>query len=46
MFDHWEELNSDPLEPGSRAETLAQQIRLRKGLPAGIPQLDNFMDKL
>ena len=46
VFDHWEELNSDPLEPGSRAETLSQQIRLRKGLPAGIPQLDNFMDKL
>jgi len=46
VFDHWEILNSDPLEAGSRAETLSQQIRLRKGLPADIPHLDNFMDKL
>ena len=46
VFDHWEELASDPLEPGSRAAKLAEQIRLRKGLPAGIPSLENFMDRL
>lgn len=46
VFDHWEELSSDPLEPGSRAARLAEQIRVRKGLPAGVPQLEYFMDKL
>lgn len=46
LFDHWEELIADPLEPGSRAAVLVEQIRLRKGLPAGIPQLENFMDRL
>lgn len=46
VFDHYEELNSDPLDPASRAGILAQQIRLRKGLSADIPQLANFLDRL
>jgi elongation factor 2 len=46
VFDHWDELNADPLDPASRAGVLAQAIRLRKGLPADIPQLANFLDRL
>jgi elongation factor 2 len=46
VFDHWEELNGDPLEVGSKLNTIIEQIRARKGLKAGIPPLDNYLDKL
>lgn len=46
VFDHWEELNGDPLEAGSKVEGIVQAIRDRKGLKGGIPTLDNFLDKL
>ena len=39
-------LNGDPFEAGSKAATLVETIRARKGLRAGIPGLDNFIDKL
>jgi elongation factor 2 len=46
VFDHWEELNGDPLEEGSKCAGIVDAIRTRKGLKAGIPTLDNFLDKL
>jgi len=46
VFDHWEELGGNPLEPASRAGELVAQIRKRKGLKEGIPLLENFIDKL
>jgi elongation factor 2 len=46
VFDHWEEMTGDPMEEGSKAFTLVESIRARKGLRAGVPALDNFIDKL
>jgi elongation factor 2 len=46
VFDHWEELGGDPLEPTSRAGELVTSIRKRKGIRAEIPALDTFIDKL
>jgi len=46
VFDHWEQLNGDPMEPDSSANKIVEKIRKRKGLKAGIPALDNFIDKL
>jgi len=46
VFDHWEELGTDPLEEGSKAATLVTNIRTRKGLKPNIPSLDTFIDKL
>jgi len=46
VFDHWETLGTDPFEAGSKAATLVEAIRKRKGLPVGIPLLENFLDKL
>lgn len=46
VFDHWEQLNGDPMEVDSKANVLVEQIRKRKGLKQGIPALDNFVDKL
>merc|ERR1711957_442528 len=46
VFDHWEQLADDPFAEGSRAGILVNTIRKRKGLKEGIPQLDNFQDKM
>ena len=46
VFDHWEQLNANPFEEGSKANELVKNIRARKGLKEGIPPLDNFLDKL
>lgn len=46
VFDHWSCLNGDPLEKGSKMETLVQGIRTRKHLKPEIPPLDHYYDKL
>jgi len=46
VFDHWEQIATDPFDPASKAGTLVEAIRKRKGLKPGIPALDNFLDKL
>ena len=46
VFDHWEELGGDPLDPKALAGQVALGIRTRKGLKPEIPGLDNFIDKL
>lgn len=46
-FSHWQQMSGDPLEVGSKSNTLIETIRKRKGLKTGgIPALDNFIDKL
>jgi len=46
VFDHWEQLATDPFEIGTKAQILVDNIRARKGLRPGVPALDNFVDKL
>merc|ERR1719263_2505256 len=46
VFDHWEELNGDPLTDGTQAQKLVASIRKRKGQKEEIPKLENFVDKL
>ena len=46
VFDHWETIATDPCEANTKSAQLVEAIRKRKGLKAGIPALDNFMDKL
>jgi elongation factor 2 len=46
VFDHWDSIATDPFEPTSKSGVLVEVIRKRKGLKAGIPLLENFMDKL
>lgn len=45
MFDHWEGMPDDPLNPTSRAGQLVT-ARKRKGLKEEIPALDTFFDKI
>ncbi|OII77032.1 elongation factor 2 [Cryptosporidium andersoni] len=46
VFDHWELINGDPLEKGSKTEELVKSIRKRKNIKDEIPPLDNYLDKL
>ena len=46
VFSHWEPLAGDPMAAGSKANEIVEAIRKRKGLKAGIPPLENFVDKL
>jgi len=46
VFDHWQILTGDPLEDGSKPNTIVLGIRKRKGLNEGIPTLDKYLDKL
>jgi hypothetical protein len=39
-------IESDPYENNSKAQQLVNQIRKRKGLKPGIPEISNFLDKL
>ncbi|KNA07685.1 hypothetical protein SOVF_169600 [Spinacia oleracea] len=46
VFDHWEMMMQDPLDPTSQAAALVQNIRKRKGLKEQITPLSDFEDKL
>jgi len=46
VFDHWEIIPNDPFLATSKSGQLVESIRKRKGLKAGIPELENFIDKL
>lgn len=45
VFDHWQIMSGNPLEPG-KAQELVKSIRKRKGLAIEIPPFENYYDKL
>lgn len=46
VFDHWQILQGDPFDNATKPAQVVQVTRKRKGLKEGIPQLDNYLDKL
>jgi elongation factor 2 len=46
VFDHWEILSMDPLQPGTMTNTIVTDIRSRKGLKPEVPPISEFEDKL
>lgn len=46
VFDHWQIMPGDPMDPTSKPGQIVIEARKRKGLKEGIPPLDNFLDKL
>lgn len=46
VFDHWEILEGDALNPANRLGKLVQTIRVRKGLKEMVPDLSNYLDKI
>eukprot|EP00884_Botryococcus_braunii_P016943 jgi/Botrbrau1/3932/Bobra.0365s0008.1 len=46
VFDHWETMSPDPLQPGSQTNTIVLDIRKRKGLKPEPAPLSEYEDKL
>ncbi|KAL5003996.1 hypothetical protein ScPMuIL_017452 [Solemya velum] len=46
VFDHWQILPGDVVDPASKPGDIVTKTRKRKGLKEGIPPLDKFFDKL
>jgi len=46
VFDHWQVMSGDPLDTGNKSATVLAETRKRKGLKEGIPEVENFLDKL
>ena len=46
MFDHWEIMNGDALDPKSKIGWLVCDIRKWKGLKEYVPDVNDYRDKL
>lgn len=50
VFDHWQQIADDPLDPTNTKPTasftIVTETRKRKGLKEGVPSLDNYLDKM
>ena len=46
IFDHWQTMGEDPLEPGTKPGTIVLTTRKRKGLKENVEAIDKYFDKL
>jgi len=46
VFDHWQVMPGDPMEPGSKPNQVVEDCKQRKGLKPGNPDLGNYLDKM
>jgi len=46
VFDHWQVIQGDPLDPKSKTNQIVLATRKRKQLAEELPPLDRFLDKL
>jgi len=46
VFDHWQAMGDDPMDPASKAGVIVEATRTRKGLNPQIPLLEKFLDKM
>jgi len=46
VFDHWQIMPGDPLDDGSKVNTIVEECKKRKGLKPGNPDINNYLDKL
>jgi elongation factor 2 len=46
VFDHWQVLTGNPSETGNKTRAVLDEIRKRKGLKDGLPDLDQYLDKM
>jgi len=46
IFSHWQEVNGNPLEEGSQANGICNDIRKRKGMKEELPEFGDYYDKL
>mmetsp|Transcript_35561 Transcript_35561/g.54693 ORF Transcript_35561/g.54693 Transcript_35561/m.54693 type:complete len:864 (+) Transcript_35561:55-2646(+) len=45
-FDHWEPMSGSPFEAGNKTNETVLNVRKRKGLAAGVPEENKYLDKL
>jgi elongation factor 2 len=46
VFDHWQVLTGDPTDTQSKTRQVLDEIRKRKGLKEGLPNVEDYLDKL
>jgi len=46
VFDHWQIMPGDPMQEGTKTYQIVEDCKARKGLKPGIPDLNNYLDKL
>jgi len=46
VFDHWQKMEDDPLDPATKSGAVVLAARKRKGLSEFVKPLDNYFDKL
>merc|ERR1711990_1420179 len=46
VFDHWQVMQGDPLDDGSKPHAICQDTKKRKGLKLALPDLSNYLDKM
>lgn len=45
-FDHWEPMSGSPYDEGSKCKEVIINVRKRKGLAEGVPEVNKYLDKL
>lgn len=45
-FDHWEPMSGSPYNDGTKTQETVLNVRKRKGLSDGVPELSRYLDKL
>jgi elongation factor 2 len=46
IFSHWAPVNGNPYDEGSQAAQIVADVRKRKGLKEGMPEFNDYYDKL
>jgi elongation factor 2 len=46
VFDHWQVLPGDPMEPSSKPYQICMETKKRKGSKEALPDVNNYLDKL
>jgi len=46
VFDHWQVMPGDPLEPSTKPNQIVSETKKRKGLKEAMPDLANYLDKM
>jgi len=46
VFDHWEIIGGDPINPETKPGSIVRETRVRKGMKPDVASLDNYFDRL
>lgn len=46
VFDHWQIVNGNPLDPESKVGQTVVEVRKRKGMTENVPGIERYLDKM